>query len=814
MKYKWNIKDNYEFSKDFIDICFGSEVIAKIITNRGITDLQKAKEYLNPKNYTESNPEEIPDLIKARDRIIQAVEKNEKITIFGDYDVDGVTSTSCMLITLKKLTDSIDFYIPNRLLEGYGLNSEAIKTLATKNKTKLLITCDCGITNINETEYAKSLGIDVIITDHHSLPDNLPKAHAVLNPKLLPENHKLHNLPGVGVAYKLCESIISKIKDLNFSESSIIDPKSLLDLVTLGMIADLALLVRENRYLVQTGIERLAKTERVGLKELLRICGYSQSETMTTEHIGFGIAPRINAVGRLTDANLAVKLMTTDNLIEALHLSSELDIQNKQRQVICDETLSEAITLVSEQVDLKNDKCIVLAKENWHHGVVGIVASRVVEKYHLPTILIGVDIEQNIGRGSGRSIEKLNIVEALSKCSNHLERFGGHKAACGLSIKPENINEFISGFKRITEKELSTEDIEAILNIDLHLPLGDLNFDLIEKINRLAPFGLGNRLPVFESNEVEVAAIREIGKNKQHLKLLLKDLKTNHFIDALLWNYDRFKDSLDEVSLKDKIKIAYTPKINEFNGETLIQLEIKDYEITQKKESYKKDSGEKSEIKIYDFRGNTNECMAIFSNSTDTTFFAEVSQKDFLPIKTNSRNRLSDSKKLILFEAPPDEFTLHEILNSTKPEEIYLAFPVNLKSSMINPQASTLEPTNMLKRLTGMLRYVVNQKNGKINKKDLECALGINRTTLVFALEVLTKTGTITYEQSLAEINVNISTPTRQNFKDLIEYNLFVSELKQINDFCNWLSYSQINEIAKKLSKNNKIFITSEKVTI
>ena len=369
-----------------------------------------------------------------------------------------------------------------------------------------------------------------------------------------------------------------------------VKPEDLLDLVTLGMIADLAPLVDENRYLVQIGLEKLASTEKVGLKELLKVCGCGsktgepanrrtgETTKPNVEHIGFGIAPRINAVGRLTDAKLAVKLLTTDNLLEAVHITSELEEQNRQRQILCEETLNEAIILVSEQVDLNSDKCIVLAKESWHHGVVGIVASRIVEKFHLPTILIAVDNEQNIARGSGRSIGQLNIVEALVANSSCLEKFGGHKAACGLSVKPENINDFINAFKNHVNDLLSSSDIGPVLKVDSELPLSDLSLYLINKIYKLSPFGLENPLPLFVSDEVEIVSVRAIGKNRQHLKLNVsayrrigvsareqENVSANRRdgeFEALIWNHD----VNIQFNLKDKIKIAYTPKLNSYNG--------------------------------------------------------------------------------------------------------------------------------------------------------------------------------------------------------------------------------------------------------
>ncbi len=790
LKYKWLIKEQKEISKEFLDTAYGSEIIAKLLLNRGINTTEKAKAYLDPNFYTESKPEEIPDLVKAKDRIIKAINENEQITIFGDYDVDGVTSTSCLLIALRQFTENIDFYIPSRLTEGYGLNLEAVKTMSKKNKTNLLITCDCGITNDKEIKLANELGMDVIVTDHHSLPEILPPAHAVLNPKLLPPEHKLHWLPGVGVAYKLAEAILQGRDAINHvSTKQKIHKEDLLDLVALGMIADLAPLVDENRYLVQIGLKKLAKTKKIGLQELLKACGCLKEEEgnkPNAEHVGFGIAPRINAVGRLTDAARAVRLLTTNNLFEAVQIACELETQNKERQLICEETLKEAVLLISEQVDLKNDKCIVLAKENWHHGVIGIVASRVVEKHHLPTILIAIDKEQNIGRGSGRSIEQLNITEALVNNSIHLEKFGGHKAACGLSIKSEKINNFIFDFKKYVNEKLSNENIEATINIDSELCLGELNLDFMERIYRLSPFGLGNKLPVFVSNQVEIIGTRNIGKNGQHLKLMLK--ADERILEALIWNHD----SKIQFTIGDEIKIVYIPKLNHFNGETSIQLEIKDWQVTEEIKDIES-LEDKAEIEVFNYRNRQEECLQIFVINKDVLYFAETEQKNHLPLKTNSRHTISQSTNLVFLESPPDESTFIRIIKSSDAKTIYFSF---LQSSALNPQS-------LLKNLSGLLKYTVSNKNSLVNEVELMSALGINKSTLAYALETLVNIGFLSYKRNFNTLNINLSEPSRQNYNDLIEYNLLTSELKQIIKFKTWLYESDLTEVIQMLEKNN-----------
>ena len=620
----------------------------------------------------------------------------------------------------------------------------------------------------------------------------------------MPENHKLHFLPGVGVAYKLAEAILEE--RTGEPANGRITKEDLLDLVTLGMIADLAPLVDENRYLVQIGLPKLAATKKVGLQELLKACVVNKNKTASTpnvEHIGFGIAPRINAVGRLTDAKLAVKLLTTDNLLEAVQIACELEAQNRERQSLCEETLKEAVILASEQIDFEKDKCIVLANENWHHGVIGIVASRLVEKFSLPTILIAIDKEQNIARGSGRSIEKLNIVEALVENSTHLEKFGGHKAACGLSIKPENLNYFISDFKNYVNDLLVNSDMGPILNIDLELPLVYLDFSLIEKIYKLSPYGLANPLPIFASDEVEIVGIRQIGKNGQHLKLNVtasrcNGVSANRTFEALIWNYNQ------KVQLKsgDRIKIAYTPKINFFNGENFIQLEVKDVEnVTACRRIGVSARGQENvsaneEIKLFDYRGRTQDCINLFS-SGQVLYFAETEQKNHLPLKTNSRGNIQNCKKLVLLECPPDEYILFDVIKRSDAKEIYFAF---------SNESFYTEPGEILKRLIGMLKFIKNNRSSIVNELELQSAIGLNKYSLAYALELLKHTGFLALEKKEGDLTIEIMTPDRQDFSDLIEYTLFVSELKQIQKFRGFLMREDIL-ILEEMLKKNGVFV-------
>lgn len=382
--------------------------------------------FLSPELYSATDPFELPDVDKAIIRINQALANSEQVTIYGDYDVDGVTATSLMLTALQKISAKVAYYIPNRASEGYGLNLKAVSILASKQKTKLIISCDCGVSNFAEVNFAKSLGVDTIILDHHALPELLPPAKAIVHPKLLNDSHPLFHLPGVGVAYKVAQALLTEHGLASQTDE-------FLDYVTLGMIADLVPLVRENRYLVQIGLPKLLSSPRPGIKALLS----QVKQSGDTDIVGFGLAPRINAVGRLADAQVAVELLTTDNSELANKLSNQLQNENTKRQQICEQVFSEAEQTISALGNVSTQNAISIYKEGWHHGVVGIVASRLVDKYHCPVFIAELDPQEGTVKGSARGTEGLDLCEILKANAHLLTKWGGHKMAAGFSLPAE-----------------------------------------------------------------------------------------------------------------------------------------------------------------------------------------------------------------------------------------------------------------------------------------------------------------------------------------------------------------------------------------
>lgn len=583
MVHNWQIHEKKALNPRVLELACRDSLVARLLSNRNIDDLDTARYFLDLDSLEETSPLEIPEIEKAFERIQKAIKSSEKITIFGDYDVDGTSSAALMIRALMILglefSKQADYYIPNRSSEGYGLNKDAVQKIKDSGSS-LLITCDCGISNFEEVEFANSIGLDVIITDHHSIPENPPASIANCNPKTLDENHPLHHLPGVGVAYKLAELLIKHYIGTALDPASARDYiESLQDLVALGMIADLAALKGENRLLVHRGLKVLAKTEKPGLRELLRVSGVKQDPN--TEHIGFGLAPRINAAGRLRDAKLAVELMLEENILKARELAEKLDQENQERQKLCSETYDEALELVYETHNLENDKCIAIAKAGWNHGIIGIVASRLVDKFHLPVFIMA--IEEKITKGSARGINlagKLDLfkeMQVIQKETSIFEKYGGHVAAAGFSAPVEQTEELCKKLKEHFQARLSDLNLDKTIMIDTALKLREVNKDLLDRIAMLAPYGIENPNALFISGPLRLKGMRSLGKEEKHLKLFLEDETTSHPVEAVIWNRaEEFMDYFPQ-GRGSEITIVYSPKMNEFNGESFLQLDIKDF---------------------------------------------------------------------------------------------------------------------------------------------------------------------------------------------------------------------------------------------
>ena len=557
MKKKWEyIAPNKELTAQIASKYGLSMLVAGILVNRGITQEEQIKVFLNPTRKDFYDPYLLQDMEIAVNKIIEIIESKGRILIYGDYDVDGITS----IAVLKKFLDerglNVDYHIPNRLNEGYGLKKETLEEIAKKNYD-LMITVDCGISAIEEVDFANKLGIKTIITDHHETLDEIPKAIAVVNPKRRDNVYPFRGLAGVGVVFKLIQAISIK---LGLEEKEYL---KYLDLVCVGTISDIVPLVDENRVITKLGLKLVEVTKNIGLRELINISRYKKIDSST---VSFGIAPRINACGRMGHAEEALKLFLTSNITEAKEITKKLEEYNQERQSIEKRIYTEALEQLKDEEEAKKDS-IVLVSHNWHHGVIGIVASKLTEKFYKPSILLS--IEDGEVKGSGRSIPGFDLHEALCKTSEYLEKFGGHEMAVGLTLKEENYDSFKKEFEKLVE-ESNVAEFVPIINIDGQLQSKDIKKEIAKEISILEPFGEANKMPLILFKNLKIDSIRALSEGK-HLKLTLKN--ENQWIDAIGFNLGSLSD---EYQLGDKIDVVGTLEINEYNNNEYVQINMKD----------------------------------------------------------------------------------------------------------------------------------------------------------------------------------------------------------------------------------------------
>lgn len=552
----WDIQEyNKEKASCLADELGISPLVTGILLERGMQDVAAMRDFL----YGSSKPFYDPFLLKDMQRTVVRIEEalaaGEQITVYGDYDVDGITASSLLYIYLKQRGARVSTYIPQRKSEGYGLNDEALRTIA-ESGTTLVITVDCGISGLHEVANAPE-ELDIIITDHHTVPDVLPPAYAIVNAKQGDCKYPFKELSGVGVAFKLCQALEQR------APGTVPKWQQLTELVALGTVADIVPLVGENRELVRRGLAAMASTELVGLKALIKVSGCSQTD-ITAENIGFGLAPRLNAVGRLEHAQLAVELLVTDDAAKAERIASELNSENSLRQEISRKIMEEAEAQLAQQQHI--DTAIVLASEGWHQGVIGIAASRLVEKYHLPTILFSLN--DGVAKGSCRSIPALNLYEAIAAESDLLTQFGGHHQAAGLTLPAELVPEFKRRFCAYVAAQLQPEDYLPHQVVDCVVGgRGEINQQDLQQLALLEPCGCANWPPVFAFCNALMYNQRSMGKDHNHLQFLLD--KGDFSYRGLMWNNADLLPYLFDNMIAD---VAFQPKLNVWNNETSVQL--------------------------------------------------------------------------------------------------------------------------------------------------------------------------------------------------------------------------------------------------
>lgn len=560
MNKKWEICEyEEEIVKKVASENQVSELIATILVNREVVDKREVEMFLNPTRNDFHNPYLMPDMEQAVARLETAIKENEKMIIYGDYDVDGVTSITVLKKFLKdRGMTNVGYYIPKRLDEGYGLNKDAIEKIYEEGY-KLIITVDCGITAMEEIVYAYSLGMEVIVTDHHEPLDEIPKAVAVIDCKRKDSEYPFKGLAGVGVVFKLTQAISQR---LGLEEKEYL---KYLDIVCVGTISDIVPLVDENRVISKLGLKLIAQTRCLGLKSLLDV-NVGKNSVINANTVSFGIAPRINACGRIGYEQEAVKLFMTENWVEARETTEKLNQYNRTRQEIEKNIFEEAKEII-EKNSMQNNNTIVIGKEGWHHGVIGIVASKITEIYFKPTILIG--FEDGIGKGSGRSVPGFDLHEALHSLGGYLEKYGGHEMAVGVTVKQEKFQEFA---ERLEEKakEAHTEQIVPIISIDKEIMPKELTIEMAESLLELEPYGTSNKTPIFLIKGLKIDSIRTLVEGK-HLKLTLQD--GTNIINCIGFNLGSYAD---EFLLGDKVDIIGNVEINVFNNIKNIQINMKD----------------------------------------------------------------------------------------------------------------------------------------------------------------------------------------------------------------------------------------------
>ncbi len=608
--WKYNKSD---ISTDPFDDMQISSVAKSLLIKRKIDTKELARKFLYPEIEDFYNPFELSQMDIAVERINEAIDKGEKICIYGDYDVDGITSTSLLIRTFRYLNYEVDYYIPDRKSEGYGVNKEALKKIK-ESGVSLLITVDCGITSVDEASYSKDIGLDLIITDHHECQEKLPDALALINPKKPSCNYRFDMLAGVGIALKLAHAIVGE-DFINLLDE-------LIDLAALGTIADIAPLNDENRIISKIGLEAINAYTSIGISSLIEESGLSDKE-INSGHIGFMIAPKINAAGRIGSPSLAVELLTTESHERAREISKELCELNDKRQEIEKQILMEAIAYVDKNIDVNKDKILIVEGHNWHTGIIGIVSSRISEKYYRPSVILNV--EDGVAKGSARSVGSFSIFEALNSCKDLFNKFGGHDQAAGLSLDASNIEELRIRINEYANSHIGEFDLIPVVKVEDKLKSSDITYKLIDELSLFEPFGVGNPKPVFSYDNLAIDQVRLLGKDKTHLKISVHD-QTRMF-DCLGFGMG---EKFSYFRSNDLVNMAFTLEKNNFRGVETIQFMIKDIKSAHIEDDKSKDLISKYTYELFKYIDSYERADSFNDKYTNELLISKSELEDYI----------------------------------------------------------------------------------------------------------------------------------------------------------------------------------------
>jgi single-stranded-DNA-specific exonuclease len=692
----------------------GHPLVAELITRRNLADATTITAFLDPDLYTPADPLDLPDLAVAADRLDLAIQSGQKIGVWGDFDVDGQTSTALLVSGLRSLGADVTYHIPVRARESHGINLPNLQKLIDQG-AQLILTCDTGVTAHEAAEYLQSLKIDLLITDHHTLPDILPPASAVVNPQRLSPNHPLHPLCGVGTAFQLIVELFRRRDRLD-------DTRFYLDLVALGTVADVAHLTCDNRWLVQCGLRLLRSRPRPGLQAILSLAELSPAR-LSEEHIGFALAPRLNAIGRLGDANPVVELLTTPDIESARPIAKELEALNSRRKRLCDDVFRAVQSQIERNPSLLDPPFLLLDHPTWPAGVIGIVASRLAELYARPVALIATPPGQP-GHASARSVEGVNITAALAENSGLLLGFGGHPMAAGFSILPEKINDLRRGVSRSIQRQTFGQPLINRLQIDAWLPLTDTSLDLVEDLDRLSPFGAGNPSPVFAVRNLRLVNATGLGKNGEHLQIIVED--ENDQQNRLIW-WGAASNPLPT----GWFDLAYTLRASNYRGAAEVSLEWVSARIREDLPPV--EIASPLPFSVTDLRQSTDPLSQLpeLELHPDTQFWWEVDCPAELP--GVDRLRLRPCHTLVIATVPPDRPTLAAALLAAQPQRVILFGHI--------PPTDTMR--SLLSRLGGLIRFVQNNRESRIMVDELASACACTNSVIRFGLDFWQAKGSI-----------------------------------------------------------------------
>ena len=758
-KTRWNVQQvNNEQVQMIAKALHIAPLVASLLVSRGYHTVEAARSFFERKQSFHS-PFLLNDMEKAVERIEKAITNGEHILVFGDYDADGVSSTVVMVSALRQKGANVSFYIPNRFSEGYGPNEQAFR-LAKEQGVSLIITVDTGISALYEAKIAKQLGIDLIITDHHEPGPMLPEAYATIHPKISP-NYPFKHLAGVGVAFKLAHALIGRV------------PYEWLDVVAIGTIADLVPLQDENHLLARLGIEQLRQTDRLGLQALCKQCGVSHT-AVTEDTIAFMIGPRINAAGRLDCADPAVQLLLTTDAHEAHMLAEQIDAMNRERQQLVNDMTEEAIQLV-EQHDV-DDRVLVVAKEGWNVGVIGIVASRLVERFYRPTIILSVDREKGVAKGSARSIEGFDLFANLSECRDILPHFGGHPMAAGMTLSVHDIDELRRRLNEAAKQQLTAEHFVPVTHVDLRCSISDVSIELIEQMNRLAPFGMGNPKPRVLLENVQLDTLRKIGTDQNHLKLLLAE--NGKTLEAIGFGFGHVGD---EIAPNVRLSVVGELAINEWNNFRKPQLMIQDVAV--------------NEWQLFDMRHirQPNKLIAslpkekrlLIAFHRDTVDALQLSPYADEIVHVQNENEAAIhvcGKYVILLDLPPSQQIVKVLLSCSLPERIYALF-YQRESHFFS-----ILPTR--EHFKWLYSFLHKRSPFDIRRyaEELARSRGWTKETVLFMIQVFAELGFVTVENGIVSLTRDVQ---KRDLTESPAYRLKQAQAELEHMFL-YSSYSQL----------------------